>query len=104
MFKSYQHQQKEEFMRLSDRFNDCLVKLAICRTLTNEGVVITAIGRFLLHGIRLVFGFGAMFGVLMSRGAERFQCPKPGHHRSCHKQAPTKETAPPQDQPTLANN
>ncbi|KAG5059849.1 hypothetical protein GLYMA_01G078700v4 [Glycine max] len=53
----------------------------------------------------LVFGFGAMFGILMSLGA---QCHKTGHHHpwSCHTKARTKEIAEgaAKDDATIANN
>ncbi|KAK7339366.1 hypothetical protein VNO77_20028 [Canavalia gladiata] len=60
--------------------------------------------------IGLVFGLGAMFGILMSRGAQRSHCHKAageGHHRwGCHTQARKKEIAEAssQDEPSLANN
>ncbi|RZC28980.1 hypothetical protein D0Y65_000810 [Glycine soja] len=56
-------------------------------------------------GKGLVFGFGAMFGILMSLGA---QCHKTGHHHpwSCHTKARTKEIAEgaAKDDATIANN
>jgi len=55
--------------------------------------------------IGIVFGLGAMFGVLVSRSAKPFQCHKRGDHGpwSCRTQAPTKEAAPLEELPA-ANN
>lgn len=65
--------------------------------------------------IGLIFGAGTMFGVLMSRGAQRFHCHKAataGHHPwRCPKQAQKKEVgegtpavAVAPDEATLANS
>ncbi|KAL9315591.1 hypothetical protein ACSQ67_016592 [Phaseolus vulgaris] len=54
--------------------------------------------------IGLVFGLGAMFGVLVGRSSKPFQCHRTAHHgpSSCHRQPPTK--AAPQEDLPAANN